>query len=242
MDKNTELTLKLRGRDFDAREALVKENMGLVHAIARRFEGRGCGYEDLVQIGSVGLVKAIDRFDVAFGVKFSTYAVPLIQGEIRRFFRDDGMVKISRIVKEHGMVVRRYIEEYKQKRGEEPTLLDICHATGLTQEEVTMAMEAFVYVESLQAPLYEEEGREVCLGDTLKSPVSCEESALNRIMVASLMELLDERQREIIRLRYYENKTQTQVAQILGMTQVAVSRAEKKILHLFREKAEGANF
>lgn len=241
MDRNTELIERLRGGDLDARETLVKENMGLVYAIARRFEGRGCAYEDLVQIGSIGLLKAAKRFDASFDVKFSTYAVPLIQGEIRRFFRDDGMIKISRVVKEHGVVIRRYMEEHMRKSGEEPTLLDICQGTGLSQEEVTMAMDAFVYVESLQAPLYEEEGREVCLGDTIKSSASCEENAINRIMIASLMELLDEKQRRIIILRYYENKTQSQVAQMLGMTQVAVSRAEKKILLLFREKVGNDN-
>lgn len=241
MDRNTELIERLRRGDLYAREALVNENMGLVHAIARRFEGRGTMTEDLVQIGSIGLIKAIDRFDPAYDVKFSTYAVPLIQGEIRRFFRDDGMLKVSRVVKEQGAMVRKCIEEYVRKEGFEPTLEQLCMLTSLSKEEVTMALEAGQYVESLQTPLYEEEGKEVFLGDTISGPASEEEDTVNRIFIDTLMERLDERQRQIITLRYYQNKTQSEVARILDMTQVSVSRAEKKILLFFREQAECGN-
>ena len=241
MDRNTELTEKLRGGDLNAREALVNENMGLVYAIARRFEGRGTSPEDLVQIGSIGLLKAIDRFDATYDVKLSTYAVPLIQGEIRRFFRDDGMLKVSRMVKEQGMLIRKCIEEHVRKEGAEPGLKQLCQMTGLSEEEVTMALEAGQYVESLQTPLYEEEGKEVFLGDTLCSPGSEEEHTVNRIFIDSLMELLDDKQKLLIRLRYYENKTQSEVARIMDMTQVSVSRQEKKILLFFREQAGQCN-
>lgn len=215
------------------RDLLITENMGLVHTCAHRFTGKGIEYEDLFQAGCMGLVKAFDAFDRSRGVRFSTYAVPVILGEIRRLFRDGGTVKVSRTLKELSMKTAREREKFALKEGREPTIKELAERLGVSEEEVTEAVCAAAPVVSLTAD--EDSG-----GGQADIPVeSPEEQIAERLSVIQAVSALDERDRAIVRLRYYENKTQTQTASALGMTQVQVSRREKKILCLLRQELSG---
>lgn len=214
----------------EARELLVEKNLGLVHHIVKRFLGRGYDAEDLFQIGSIGLIKSIDKFDLSYDVKFSTYAVPMITGEIKRFLRDDGMVKVSRTIKENGWKVRQAQEKIAGEKGREATLPEIEAETGINREDIVLAMEAGAEVESIHKPVYQQDGSEIYLVDRLPEKRNDNEVLLNHLVLESLFEELDERERELITLRYFEDKTQTQVAKRMGITQVQVSRLEKKIL------------
>jgi len=225
--------------DKDAREQLVKENMGLVYTVVHRFTGRGCDREDLIQIGSIGLLKAIDNFDSSFDVRFSTYAVPMIAGEIRRFLRDDGMIKVSRLLKESAVRAYRAREELEKRSGIEPTMEEIAKETGISAEELVLAMEAVSDVESLSQTVYSGDGSPVLLGDRLPDRRDHSEELLNKMLLKQLLEMLPPDEQRLIMLRYFDDRTQVQVAQELGMTQVQVSRAEKRILKKLRE--EGRN-
>ena len=165
MDETTVLMERLQEGDKEARRVLIEKNLGLVHHIVKRFLGRGVETEDLFQIGTIGLMKAIDKFDLSFQVKFSTYAVPLISGEIKRFLRDDGMVKVSRSLKENGWKINRVIERKKRESGNDVTIQELVRETGLTQEEIVMAMEANIHVESIYKSIYQSDGNEVYLVD-----------------------------------------------------------------------------
>ncbi|MCD8104877.1 MAG: SigB/SigF/SigG family RNA polymerase sigma factor [Lachnospiraceae bacterium] len=236
MEENTlALIRKVHEGDKEARKQLAEENMGLVFAVARRFSGRGCDYEDLVQIGSIGLLKAIDNFDSSFHVCFSTYAVPMITGEIRRFLRDDGIIRVSRLLKETAAKGWRARELLESRTGAEPTLDEIAHMTGVSPEELVMAMEAGQGVESLNQTVYQGDGTPVLLGDRLPDERDRHEELLNHVLLTQLLQLLEPNEQEIIRMRYFDDMTQVQVAASLGMTQVQVSRAEKRILRRMRE-------
>ena len=237
MEEISVLLAKAHAGDIEARELLIEKNLGLVHAVVSRFLGRGAEREDLFQIGVIGLMKAVDRFDVAYEVKFSTYAVPLITGEIKRFFRDDGPVKISRSIKEQAVRVQRARELLQGRLGTEPTLKELVAETGLSMDEVIVAMEACGPVESLYAPAYGEEKEGTYLVDMVRSADNGEEKMLNHMLVGSLLECLEPREKQVILYRYYGNKTQCQVAQLLGMSQVQVSRLEKKVLLRMRKEA-----
>ena len=215
------------------RDILITENMGLVHTCAHRFTGKGIEYEDLFQAGCMGLVKAFDAFDRERGVLFSTYAVPVILGEIRRLFRDGGTVKVSRTLKELSIRTAREREKFALKEGREPTIKELAEQLGVSEEDVTEAVCAAAPVISLTAD--EDNG-----GGQADVPVaSPEEQIAERLSVIQAVSSLEERDRAIVRLRYYENKTQTQTAAALGMTQVQVSRREKKILGLLRQELSG---
>lgn len=235
MEHTLALIKQVHEGDKDARERLVEENMGLVYTVVQRFLGRGCDREDLIQIGSIGLIKAIDHFDCNYEVKFSTYAVPMITGEIRRFLRDDGMIKVSRILKEVAVKAWRTRELLEKKSGREPTMEELSSETGVDMAELVLAMEAAAEVESLSQTIYSGDGTPVLLGDRLPDKKDRAEELLNRMLLAQLIQMLDEEEQELIRLRYFEDQTQIQVAKRLGMTQVQVSRAEKKILKKMRE-------
>ena len=239
MEQTLELLKRVHEGDKRARERIVEENMGLVYTVVRRFAGRGCEQEDLVQIGSIGLLKAIDNFDTSFDVRFSTYAVPMITGEIRRFLRDDGIVKVSRILKEAAAKAYRAREALEKQRGVEPTMEEIAQETGISAEELVMAMDAVCEVESLIQTVYSGDGAPVLLGDRIPDHTDRNEALLNRMLLAQLLELLSKDEQEVIRLRYFEEQTQVQVAKRLGMTQVQVSRAEKRILKKLREAEKG---
>lgn len=215
------------------RDLLITENMGLVHSCAHRFSGKGIEYEDLFQAGCMGLVKAFDAFDRERGVCFSTYAVPVILGEMKRLFRDGGTVKVSRSLKELSLKTTREREIFVIKEGREPTVSELAKILSVSDLEVTEALCAAAPVISLTAG--EDEG-----GGQVDVPVdSPEEQITERLSVIKAVSDLDEQDRKIIRLRYYENQTQTQTAKVLGMTQVQVSRREKKILEILRKELTG---
>ncbi|MCI8391152.1 MAG: RNA polymerase sporulation sigma factor, SigF/SigG family [Roseburia sp.] len=228
--------------DKEARDRLVSDNLGLVWAVARRFDNRGHDREEIFQIGCIGLMKAIDKFDLSLHLAFSTYAVPMITGEIRRFLRDDGMVKVSRTLKENGYKISKAKEQLTKELGREPELTEISEATGFSAEEIVLATEANREVESIYQPVYEKDGDELLLIDQIGGGACSgedepqKEAVLNRMVVRQLLDLLGEQERRLILLRYFENKTQSQVAGELGMSQVQVSRLEKKILLRLREK------
>lgn len=235
MEHTLALIKRVHEGDKGAREQLVEENMGLVFTVVQRFLGRGCDREDLVQIGSIGLLKAIDHFDCAYEVRFSTYAVPMITGEIRRFLRDDGMIKVSRMLKESAAKAFYARETLEKRNGREATMEEIASETGISMEDLVLAMEAVSDVESLSQTIYSGDGTPVLLGDRLPDGQDRGEELLNRMLLGQLLQLLEEEEQEIIRLRYFEEQTQVQVARKLGMTQVQVSRAEKRILKKMRD-------
>lgn len=232
-----ELFLRVQEGDKEAKELLFHKNTGLIRHIAKRYIGRGCEAEDLFQLGAIGLLKAIEKFDPDYGVCFSTYAVPMIAGEIRRFLRDDGMVKVSRGIKENLWKIRRVSEELGQKLGREVTLQELSKETGIAIEDIVIALDAGKDVESIYKTVYQSDGNEVYLLDQLegKEGENEGEQVLNRMLLDTLLQTLDCKEKQLIQLRYYENQTQVQTANKLGMTQVQVSRLEKKLLLRMRQ-------
>ncbi len=235
-----ELFNRAQSGDKEAKEQLFEKNTGLVYHVMKRFAGRGSANgvetEDLFQIGAIGLVKAIEKFDMDYGVCFSTYAVPVIMGEIRRFLRDDGMIKISRSIKENARQLNKLREDFWQRMGREPMLSELARESGLAREDIITALDAGREVESLYKTVYESDGSEVLLVDMLGKEGESEE-IVNKLLLEKLLNELDEKERSLIRLRYFENKTQMQVAGDLGMSQVQVSRLEKKVLLRMRQVA-----
>lgn len=230
MEEVSALIAKAQEGSQEARELLVEKNLGLVHHIVKRFLGRGYDAEDLFQIGSIGLLKSIDKFDLSYDVKFSTYAVPMITGEIKRFLRDDGMVKVSRTIKENGWKVRQAQEKISAQMGRDATLSEIEEETGISREDIVLALEAGAEVESIHKPVYQADGSEIYLVDRLPEQRNENEALLNHLMLESMFQELSGREQQLIRLRYFEDRTQTEVAKQMGITQVQVSRLEKKIL------------
>lgn len=253
MEEVSVLIEKSQAGDKRAREVLIENNLGLVHHIVRRFVGRGCDMEDLFQIGTIGLMKAIDKFDLGVGVRFSTYAVPMITGEIKRFLRDDGPVKISRTIKENGLKVRLARQRLQTELKREPTMQEIGKATALTEEEIVLAMEAAVEVESLYSAVYQDDGSEMylvdkvvqgengCVGSSIGNGVESsdaeKEKLLDHLLLSQLLDSLKAEERELICMRYFQNRTQVEIASMMGISQVQVSRLEKKILLRMRERA-----
>lgn len=237
MDHTIALIQRSHNGDEEARAQLVEENTGLVWCIVKRFYNRGAEAEDLFQIGSIGLLKAIDKFDLSYDVKFSTYAVPMISGEIKRFLRDDGMIKVSRSLKE--LAHRAYSCEavMREKLGRDPTVTELAEELGVETEELTMALEASGDIESLHKPIYQKEGQEIRLMDKLPQKEEGEEKILDHILLKQLLSYLDKEERQLIYLRYFADQTQSQVGKQMGISQVQVSRMEKKILKNLREMA-----
>lgn len=238
MDHNELLELARQG-DKNARDKMVQDNIGLVWSIVRRFGNRGYDLEDLFQIGCIGLIKAVDKFNSDFDVRFSTYAVPLIMGEIKRFMRDDGMVKISRSVKENGWKISRAIQKLNQQYGREPTIEEIALETMLEKEDIVLALEANGEVESIYKSVYQNDGSEVYLIDQISNANTENgnvENMINHMVLEQVIEELDDMERSIIIMRYFQERTQTEIAKTLGISQVQVSRLEKKILINLRRK------
>lgn len=235
-----ELFIRAQGGEKEAKEQLFEKNAGLVYHVIKRFAGRSGANkteaEDLFQIGAMGLIKAIEKFDVDYGVCFSTYAVPVIMGEIRRFLRDDGMIRVSRSVKENAMRINKLRQDFWQRAGREPMLSELGTASGLAMEEIVEALNAGQEVESIYRTVYESDGNEVQLVDMLGEEGESEE-VINRLLLKKLLSELDDREKNLIWLRYFENRTQMQVAGELGMSQVQVSRLEKKALMRMRQVA-----
>lgn len=230
MTEIRELLEKAQTGEKEARNLLVEKNTGLVRSIVNRFTSRGVDKEDLFQIGMIGLIKAIDYFDLQYDVRFSTYAVPMITGEIRRFLRDDGMVKVSRSIKDNRITVNRVRDRLAEKAGREPSLSEIVDASGLSMEDVLLAMNSSQEVESLHQTIYDGDGSSIRLMDKLSIKGSEGDAALDRMMLADTLAALEEKERELIILRFYFDQTQSQIARRMGVSQVQVSRLEKRIL------------
>ena len=232
MSDNITLLKRVKNGDSDAGNELVENNMGLVYSIASRFTNRGCEMEDIVQIGAVGLIKAIQKFDLSFGVQFSTYAVPLIIGEIKRFIRDDGAIKVSRSVKERAARARRAEEELRCRLGRDPTIGELAAETGMDEWDITEAFEASLPPESLQAADDDE--------DPLINRISSddtEDRIVDKVFLSNALKSLSDRERDVIFLRYFRGRTQTEAAELIGVSQVQVSRIEKKALLKLRSNA-----
>ena len=237
MDHTIALIKKSHDGDKAAREQLVEENVGLVWCVVKRFYGRGTEAEDLFQIGSIGLLKAIDKFDLSYDVKFSTYAVPMISGEIKRFLRDDGMIKVSRSLKELAYKSVQAREKLTDRLGREPTLEELAEETGAEKEEIVQAMEAGGEVESLYRPIHQKEGGEIRLLDRIEERDRKEDRILDTMVLKQLLETLDAKERQLIYLRYFADRTQSDVGKIMGISQVQVSRMEKRIIEELRRKS-----
>ena len=240
MIENAVLIGRAQAGEKEAREVLIEQNLGLVRHIVKRFTGRGYDAEDLFQIGVIGLIKSIDKFNTSYDVKFSTYAVPLITGEIKRFIRDDGMIKVSRNLKENGIKIKMAREKLAGKYGREPSIDEVAKEAFLTVEEVVLAMEANVQVESIYKSVYQSDGNELFMVDQLADESgNAHEEVLNHLLVNQLLNGLGKEEQKLIILRYYQDKTQMEVAKVLGISQVQVSRLEKKILLGMRQKMKG---
>ena len=235
-EEKEELFEKIKAGDKEARERYIKGNLRLVLSVIKRFQNSSENADDLFQIGCIGLMKAIDNFDTTLMVKFSTYAVPMIAGEIKRFLRDDGMIKVSRSIKEMGAKVKTARESLCGSLGREPTVEEIAGEIGATREEVAVSMEAAAEVESLYKNVGNGEDKSLCLMDKIEDHRERQEELINHMVLEKLISQLGEKDREIIIRRYFRNQTQTQVAVSLGISQVQVSRLEKKILKQMREQ------
>ena len=231
MSRIEELIAQCQSGDDTAKEALIEENAGLIWSVARRFLGRGAEADDLYQLGCLGFLKAVEGFDFEFGTQFSTYAVPKIAGEIRRFLRDDGVVKVSRGIKERAAAIKTARNQLISALGREPSVQEISFHTGFTPEEIAVAESATANVESIQQAVGED-------GFTLENILSTsetEETLLEKISLSQAIDQLSEREATVIRLRYFHGLTQNRVAKVLNVSQVQVSRIEKKALSSLRE-------
>lgn len=232
MTEQHQLIGRAQQGDRSASEQLVAENSGLIWSVAKRFIGRGTEAEDLYQLGCVGFLKAVEGFDLCFGTQFSTYAVPKISGEIRRFLRDDGAVKVSRGIKERAATIKSTRNALTLALGREPTIAEISRQTGFTPEDIALAETATAATESIQR----ESGEDgFCLEDILTDTES-EERMVEKIALRQAIDGLPERERTVIQLRYFHSLTQQRVAKVLDVSQVQVSRIEKKALSILREK------
>ncbi len=230
MSRTEELIALAKAGDEKAGEALVLENSGLIWSVARRFLGRGTEADDLYQLGCLGFLKAVEGFDFAYGTQFSTYAVPKIAGEIRRFLRDDGSVKVSRGVKERAAVIKTKRNQLIASLGREPTVLEIAQETGFTIEEIAIAETATAVVESMQ----QETGEDGFSLENVLSDTQSEEKLVEQISLRQAIEKLPDRDAMVIKLRYFHGLTQERVSKVLGVSQVQISRIEKKALSRLR--------
>lgn len=231
MSDQLELIRRAQNGDRDASEQLVTENSGLIWSVARRFIGRGTDSDDLYQLGCLGFLKAVKGFDLEFGTQFSTYAVPKISGEIRRFLRDDGAVKVSRSIKERSAVIKTIRNQLISALGREPTVTEISRQTGFTPEEIALAETATASMESIHA----EAGEDGFTLENVLTNTESEEAILEKISLRQGIERLPEREAMVIKLRYFHGMTQDRVSKVLEVSQVQVSRIEKKALNLLRE-------
>lgn len=231
MSRTEELIAQSQAGDHDARETLLKENTGLIWSVARRFIGRGTESDDLYQLGCLGFLKAVDGFDLSFGTQFSTYAVPKIAGEIRRFLRDDGAVKVSRGIKERAATIKTVRNQLINALGREPTVQEIAKQTGFSPEDIAIAETATASIESIQ----QETGEDGFTLENVLTDTESEEALLERISLRQAIDRLPERESAVIRLRYFHGLTQERVSRILQVSQVQVSRIEKKALSRLKD-------
>ena len=234
MSHTEELIARSQAGDSSAGEQLIRENTGLIWSVAKRFIGRGTEPEDLYQLGCLGFVKAVEGFDSAFGTQFSTYAVPKIAGEIRRFLRDDGAIKVSRSLKEQSAAINAARNRLSNALGREPSIQEISNHTGISPEDIAMAEAAMSCVESIQ----KETGEDGFTLESVLSDTESEDRMLERISLRQAIDELPERERMVIRLRYFHGLTQDRISKVLGVSQVQVSRIEKKAIAHLRERIE----
>ena len=234
MSRTEELIAKAQAGDRDASEILVTENSGLIWAVVKRFVGRGTDSDDLYQLGCLGFLKAIEGFDLSYGTQFSTYAVPKIAGEIRRFLRDDGTIKVSRGLKEQAAAIKTVRSQLSQALGREPTIQEISRQTGFSPEEIAMAETATAATESIQR----ETGEEGFTLENVLTDTQSEEQMVEKLALQQAIETLPEREQMVIKLRYFHSLTQQRVAKVLNVSQVQVSRIEKKAIEMLRKQMQ----
>lgn len=234
-DDNEELIRIAKTGDKNALDIVISMNLPLVSSISKKFLNRGYDYEDIYQIGSMGLIKAINNFDASFNVKFSTYAVPMIVGEIKRFLRDDGMIKVSRGVKNTAKKLHYDREALTKKLDREPTVEELSEYSGVDIEDVVFALDSINNINYLYDTIHQDEGAPVLLIDKLSESPGEDKAIIDRIALKDALRNLDQKARQVIMLRYFKDKTQVQVAKMLGISQVQVSRIEKKVLKRMKE-------
>lgn len=230
-----ELISRAQNGDASAENYLVENNIGLVRSVVKRFLNRGCEYDDLLQIGSIGLLKAIKKFDSSYNVKFSTYAIPMIIGEIKRFLRDDGIIKVSRSLKEIANKAHVTKETLEKDLGREPTITELAAVLEISKEDLVIALDSVQTTEYLYETIHQDDGSPILLIDRISCCENEDNDIVNKIALKEMLAVLEARERQIIILRYFKDKTQCQVAEMLGMSQVQVSRIEKKIISKMRQ-------
>ena len=235
-DDNLELLKKYREGNKASLDKLIEKNLPLVSAISKKFLNRGYEYEDIFQIGCMGIIKAINNFDNSYNVKFSTYAVPMIMGEIKRFLRDDGIIKVSRSLKNTARKLHYDRETLTKNIGREPTIDELAEFSGITSEDILIATESVNNLQYLYDVIHQDDGAPVLLIDKLSEKAGEDGEIVDRIALKDAIGNLDSKSRQIIILRYFQDKTQIQVAKLLGISQVQVSRIEKKVLKIMKEK------
>lgn len=242
MYENTyEKIIKAQSGDEEAMASLVKNNLGLVYNIAKRFSGRGYELEDLNQIGALGLIKSIKKFDTSFDVQLSTYSVPFIMGEIKRYIRDDGKIKVSRSIKELGAKINQIQKEYYLKNGQDIKIEQIAEILKVTKEDIALAIDAnsSAIVTSINEPVYSKDSSKTLNVEDIIPDTKNQEAMINdKLTVNKLIEELQPQEKQIVMMRYYKGSTQTEVAKTLGISQVQVSRIEKRILYSMKQKLQ----
>jgi len=238
-DDNMQLIKLAKEGDKIALDNLVEMNLPLVSSLSKKFLNRGYEYDDIFQIGCIGLVKAINNFDESFNVKFSTYAVPMIVGEIKRFLRDDGIIKVSRSIKNTARKLHYDRDALTKKLGREPTIEELSKFSEIDKEDIITALESSNNMQYLYDTIHHDDGAPVLLIDKLSEDYEEDTEVIDRIALKEALTKLDLKSRQIIMLRYFKDKTQIQVAKMMGISQVQVSRIEKKVLKIMREKLSG---
>lgn len=233
-EETMELIKRSQNGDSQAKEILVESNLGLIRSAIKGFANRGVDFEDIFQIGSIGLLKAIDNFDISFNVKFSTYAVPMIVGEIKRFLRDDGIIKVSRSLKQVAYMAKLAEEKLSKQLGREVTIQEISDEIGVEKEDIVLALEASYHPEYLYDVVHQNDGSPLYLIDKISNEDSGNMDVIDTIVLKDMLNTLKPRDRKIIILRYFKDKTQSEVAEVLGISQVQVSRIEKRIVEEMR--------
>jgi len=236
---NMQLIKLAKKGDKVALDYLIEMNLPLVSSISKKFLNRGYEYDDIFQIGCIGLVKAVNNFDDNFNVKFSTYAVPMIIGEIKRFLRDDGIIKVSRSVKNTARKLHYDKDALTKKLGREPTIEELSNFSGIDKEEIITALESSSSMQYLYDTIHQDDGAPVLLIDKLSEDYEEDNEVIDKLALKEALTKLDMKSRQIIMLRYFKDKTQIQVAKMMGISQVQVSRIEKKVLKIMKEKLSG---
>ena len=236
LNQSKSLILRAQNGDIDAMKTMVEDNLALVKYVIKRFSNAKRDWDDLYQLGCMGLVKAIKHFDLSFDVRFSTYAVPVIMGEVRRFLRDDGPMRVSRSIRENAAKITRYMADHQAQSGKLPTIADVAQALDMDRESVLLALDSTRATQSLSQPIAA--GSNLTLGDTIGHDEM--DKIDRRIELEQLLKLLNPRERELLKRRYYDRQTQSQIAADFGMTQVQVSRLESKLLKRLRSAGECA--